>query len=185
VKYIDLPKSRLRLVCFYSLVQECEVKILKDLDKFNLLNDLSLTNKNVNTVISYYILKEICDYVIDNESKQRTVFYISVNRLNVPELYMSSLCENNGYIVYLHKLVKRLNTLLPILFYFGDCDLHDLKTQSGDSIDVITDIIEKNKLKSYRKFTFEKIKKYAERSGLAYIYKEYLNSIRITSLLYK
>lgn len=185
MKYIDLPKSRLRLVCFYSLIQKCEVKILKDLDKFDLLHELSLTNKNVNTVISYYILKEICDYVIDNESKQRTVFYIAKNKLNTPELYISSICEDNSYIVFLHKLAKKLNTLLPILFYFGESDLNELETQSGDSIDTITDIIENNNLKSYRKFTFEKIKKYAEQSGLAYIYKEYLNSIRITSLLYK
>lgn len=184
MKYIDLPKSRLRLVCFYSLARECEIKILKDLDKFDLLCEISLTNRNVNTVINYYILKEICDCVIDNESKQRTVFYISKNQSKIP-LHISSLCEGDSYITYLHKLAKKLNTLLPILFYFGECDLHDLQTQSGDSIDTITDIIESNNSKSYRKFTFEKIKKYAERSGLAYIYKEYLNSIRITSLLYK
>lgn len=187
---INVDKYNIDLIDLISLISECEIFILRDLDKFGLVDSTgaNFKKRDVKIVFYFYILKHVCDYIIDTKSKNKCVFFYNKKCLNESELAIFDRCDTSKWRFgqFLLTLINKLNNILPTLFYLSD-DLcfGEIDINTGECEDLASSIKSKLVTKSNKLFTFEKSKKFVKQFDLTYLDEQYFNQVKIKSLVYK
>ena len=190
---VCIDKFNLNIVDTISVVQNCELMIIKDLDKFELLNEGSCNfrKKDVKTIFYFYILKQICDTVINNKSLNKCVFIYNKKCMQTRDMLVFPRCDTTkmNFSNFIHTMLRKFNSVLPSLFYMYDSSIcfEDIKNDSscGEIQDIVHDIKHQLNIKSSKRFTFEKAKKLIKDFGLTYLDHHYFNQVKIKSLIYK
>tara|TARA_R110002110_G_scaffold32678_5_gene113101 strand:+ start:1059 stop:1625 length:567 start_codon:yes stop_codon:yes gene_type:complete len=188
VRSINLGKVQVKLFDTLSLISDTQVHISDDLHKFGLLSPLNYKKHDSKKVFYYYILKAICDCVIESKDKDKYVFFYNGECLR--DYYFEFLQHSNieELTVFLDSVIKKMNTILPTLFYICSdqcfCDINE-NIYSGEWQESINRIIAARQEKADKKFTFEKAKKFVDKYELTYLNREYFNKLKIGALLYK
>lgn len=185
---IDIPKHHIRVVDFLQLVIDCEEHILKDLDMFDLKTNLNCNKSATKTIFYYYILKHVCDTVMTNTSGNRCVFFYNADCVTQYDISFIQLTTSQHFVKFLNALIKKLNNVLPTLFFQCDDICFDqivADSTDGDFTDIVSNIRAAHDLKNYKKFTFEKAKAFVKQHGLTYLDREYFNKVKVKMLMYK
>lgn len=192
MKILDIDTHNVVLIDIISLIQNCELNIVKDLEQFSLIDDTgsNFRKKDVKTIFYFYILKSICDAVINSPSKNKCVFYYNKGCLCESDLIIFKRCDTSKwkFSQFILTFIKKLNNILPNLFYIADnnhacIDLID--TTTGEGKELISSIKSNILIKNKKIFTFEKAKNFIKEYGLTYLDEQYFNKVKIKSLVYK
>lgn len=191
MKVLSLDKHNIDLIDVFSLLQQCETDILRDLDMFDLIDTggANFKKKDTKTVFYFYILKYICDYVINSHSKNKCVFFYNKKCLDQDKLNIFKRCDTSKWKFgqFILTFINKLNNILPNLFYVVDDDVcfDQIDVDSGECKDMIGSIKSQMNVKNKKTFTFEKSKKFVKDYGLTYLDEHYFNKVKIKSLVYK
>lgn len=193
MKILDVNHFNIRLIDLISVIQNCEIQIVKDLETYELVSNetINLRKSDVKTVFYYYILKHVCDIVIESRTINKCVYFYNKECLDKSDLIVFSryAVDVDGFKGFVSTIIRKMNTILPNLFYmcndsFCFDDLcNDIKT--GESSDVLNNIKSQLDKKHNKNFTFENAKKFVKKFGLTYLDKQYFNKVKIKSLVYK
>lgn len=191
MKVLSLDKSNIDLIDMLSILQHCETDILRDLDMFKLIAEdgANFKKKDTKTVFYFYILKYICDYIINSRSKNKCVFFYNRKCLDQDKLNIVDRCDTSKWKFgqFILTFINKLNNILPNLFYIIDDDVcfDQIDINSGECKDMINSIKSQIMAKNKKIFTFEKSKKFVKEYGLTYLDEHYFNKVKIKSLVYK
>ncbi len=191
MRSLNIDKHNIILFDVISLIQDCEQNILQDLDRLCLLTEegCSFRKKDTKTVFYYYILKKICDTVIESTNKNKCVFFFNKCCLNSHHSILMKRCETSNWKFgqFVVTLIKKMNNILPNLFYISDDDIcfDQIDVSNGDGTELMNIIKNQAMVKNKKIFTFEKAKKFIQNFGLTYLDEHYFNKVKIKSLVYK
>lgn len=153
-------------------------QILLDLNQYGLLGE-KITNTNIKKICYHYLIKEMCDTFIKSTNKCAYYYNISDSNENI----LSVNFPNDDIGEFIHKLLKRINNILPIIIYIADVPYNELETTEGELI--VNNIIQSIYSFNTSKYTFHKAKKFAEINDLTFLSKHFFGSIKSKRLLYK
>lgn len=191
MKVLSLDKHNIDLIDVLSLLQQCETDILRDLDTFNLIDadGANFKKKDTKTIFYFYILKYICDCIINSRSKNKCVFFYNKKCLDQDKLNIFKRCDTSKWKFgqFILTFINKLNNILPNLFYVVDDDVcfDQIDVDSGECKDMIGSIKSQMNIKNKKIFTFEKSKKFVKEYGLTYLDEHYFDKVKIKSLVYK
>ena len=156
---------------------------------FELLEDINYKQHDTKKIFYFYILKSVCDCMLESSGNNRCVFFYNDNCIDRYKLQFIEHSDIHQYRVFFTSLVRKMNSILPTLFYIISDDrcfkeLSD-NIETGEYLDISNDIIAARRLKSNKRFTFERAKNFVKRYGLTYLDKEYFNKVKIKTLLYR
>lgn len=189
-----VDNGRITLVDGLSIIEQCQYDIISDLEMYEMLDKQQHININkidTQRVFYFYILKNICDTVMNSNSSTRCVVTLNNNCVSDYSFDIINLygVETDKFCSFVSRLFKRMNNILPTQFYIQHdqtCfkQLENVST-SGEYREMINDILAQHDKKSHKSFTFEKAKKFIDKYGLTYLNNEYFSKVKIKSLMYK
>lgn len=186
--------SRIMLFDGLEIVEQCQYSIISDLEMYGMLDKqrhININKIDTQRVFYFYILKNICDIVINSKTSARCVITfndkcISDYSFDIINLYG---VDQDKFCMFMTRLYKRMNNILPTQFYIHQHQTHFNKlndqTSPGEWRELMWDIEAQYEKKSRRLFTFEKAKKFIDKYGLTYLNNEYFSKVKIKSLMYK
>jgi hypothetical protein len=180
---------QVKLIDVLTLVEDCQIEIINDLHRFDLLEELSFKNHDTKRVFYYYILKTVCDVIIKSKGIDRCVFFYNHQCIQSYTIQFLEYSSVYRFREFLTTIINKMNNILPTLFYICDEErcfddiISDIHT--GEYIDISNDIIAAQQRKSNKLFTFEKAKSFVRRYGLTYLDRDYFNKVKIKTLLYR
>ena len=186
---VPLGNLQIKLIDILTLIEDCQIEVINDLHRFELLEDLSFKKHDTKKVFYYYILKIVCDTIIKSRGVNRCVFFYNHQCISDYDLQFLSYSNVYRFKEFFNTIIRKMNSILPTLFYVCDDDRcfkevqNDVK--SGEYIDISNDILSAQQRKANKTFTFEKAKTFVKRYGLTYLDEEYFNKVKIKTLLYK
>lgn len=193
MRSLDVDRFNINIIDVISVVSDCEIKIIKDLEQFDLIQSstVNFRKQDVKTIFYFYILKYICDIIINSKSSNKCVFFYNKKCISKYNLAVFSSCDTSTWRFgeFILTFIKKLNNILPNLFYITDDTIcfEQLNNHinSGECKDLLIDIKNELNNKSKKQFTFEKAHKFILKFGLTYLDKQYFHEVKIKSLLYK
>jgi hypothetical protein len=191
MKVLNIDKHNIDLIDMFSLLQQCETDILRDLDMFNLIDSdgANFKKRDTKTVFYFYILKYICEYIINSRSLNKCVFFYNKKCIDQDKLSIFERCDTSKWKFgqFILTFVNKLNNMLPNLFYITDDDIcfDQIELNSGECKDMMVSIKSQIMRKNKKIFTFEKSRKFVKEYGLIYLDKHYFDQVKIKSLVYK
>lgn len=191
MRELNVDKHNVVLFDVISLIQSCEKDILRDLDRLDLLTDegCNFRKKDTKTVFYYYILKKICDTVIQSTNKNKCVFFYNKCCLSSQSLILMKRCDTSNWKFgqFIMTLIKKMSNILPNVFYISEDDVcfDQIDICNGDGEELMSKIKNQVTIKNKKIFTFEKAKKFISDFGLTYLDEHYFNKVKIKSLVYK
>ena len=147
MKVIDL-KYNLYLVDFTQVELEILQSLKKELDRYGLLTKEDLPKADYIKLVNYFTLYSVCKTYSELQNKKNTIFYLNSSKVDADIL----------------KFVLEIKKYFPISLYIG--------TSPWDSSDPAVKTEITMKLKEFRysidysKYSFNKIKKFCNKSGL-------------------
>jgi len=185
---INADKYGLCVVDFLSIITDCEYEIMKDLDQYDLRENIKYSNQNVKTVFYFYIIKRVCDVIINIKHGNRIVFFFNDECINRYDFSFCEFSSLKSFTDFVKSVVNKLNAILPILIY-KTCDIcyDDILDNytTGDIQDIMLTMSNMRQNKSNSFFTFERAKKFIKQYKLTYLDKEYFNEVKVKALMYK
>jgi hypothetical protein len=184
----NIDRYRLYVIDFLSIVSDCEMQIMRDLDSYGLRNELNLNKKNVQIVYYFYIFKAVCDAVINSKSDNKCMFFYNEECVSEYDLTSCKLSSDQMFGKFISRAVNKFNNILPLLFYKTTVLCFDKIsdfTSDGDVRDVILSMSEFNDKKKNKPYSFERLNKFIKTYNLTYMSQEYFNKVKVKALLYK
>lgn len=186
--------GRITLIDGLSIIEQCQYEIISDLEMYEMLDNqrhININKTETQRVFYFYILKNICDIVMESNSSSRCVVILTDGCITEYSFDIISLygVDVDKFCSFMTRLFKRMNNILPTQFYIqhdGTCfkQLENVSTP-GEYREMINDILAQHDKKSRKSFTFEKARKFINKYGLTYLNNEYFSKVKIKSLMYK
>jgi len=184
-KFLFLQENDLLLINFDSLFSEIEVNCLNDLHSYGLVKSFSvnLSKRDVKKLIYHHVIYGMCEEILCNKHNYRKVIVLPPKIREFHEL--SQFCPLEKLEPLLERLLKQLKNSLPFVIYKADEYLfEETSIDNGKMQDMIGILSQLCINRTDKKFTFEKIKTFANKFDLTFLSKEYFNSIKTTLLLH-
>ena len=183
IKKIRLDTHNITLIDFYSVVTECELDIINDLYVLELLDGLNFMKKDTKKVFYFYIIKKICEFLVETREKNKIIFYF--NEDSIPKTEITQYCNNFRFKSFIRTIAKKVNQLFPVKIYFNDLEFSEFKSNSGETKDVVMQIREKLNSFKVENYTFSKIKLFTQKYELTYLSKDYFCQVKVKAIMYK
>ena len=189
-----VDNGRITLIDGLSIIERCQYDIISDLEMYEMLDKqrhININKIDTQRVFYFYILKNICDTVMESNSSTRCVVTLNNNCVSDYSFDIINLygVETDKFCSFVSRLFKRMNNILPTQFYIqhDQACFNQLENMStpGEYREMINDILAQHDKKSRKSFTFEKAKKFIDKYGLTYLNNEYFSKVKIKSLMYK
>lgn len=160
----ELQKNNIVLIDYANIVN------LANLDLIALRAHQEMTLKDVKRYIYHFLTRALCDAIINCTDGKPII----IVRSGIGELFRG--------------ILDKLCKLLPIRVYREE--FHCCEGGSDfDLGDIEIDYLDMNKLincqPQCKTYSFEKIKKFADKNGLTFLSEEYFNQLRTKQLLFR
>jgi hypothetical protein len=179
----SIPQHRICLVNIDQILDSASHKVLDSINWYARIDKDYTLNKPVKLFITHFIIHEICEFVLHHKTNNKIIFFVSP-KLNSKLHYYFDTDE-------LDKLIKsvlmKIHKLLPIRLYFGKVSYIGFISEQEENTGFFQTQLQELKVivsTEYKKYTFSRIKKYAEDKGLKFLNEEYFNNIKSGQLIF-
>jgi len=184
---IRLNTYNLTFVDVNSVISSCEIDIIDDLYKYNLLRDIRFNNKDTKKVFYYYIIKKICDILINSKDTNKIIFWF-----NSIDLESSGFLEHTTHIrlkSFIETVIRKLKSFFPVKFYVSDMQFehfeHIVEEDRGTRREVAQNVHESLKKFKIENYTFSKVRQFIQNFELTYLDNHYFNQVKVKAIMYK
>jgi len=184
-KFVFNKEKNLILINFINILAEISPACLNDLDTYGLITDyrINLSDRDTKKLIYHHIIHGICEEIQKTTHKHRKVIVIPPRIDDSQEIVQ--FCHPEEFSIFLTKLLKSLQNLLPVVLFQSDEDLFSSENiDSGKMQDILSIMSQLCHIKDSRNFTFERMKKFSSKFDLDFLSNSYFNSIKTKMLLH-
>ena len=184
VECFEVPGYSFCLLNYSDFLREVEIKIINDLNKFDLLDNLSLQKHDVKKIFYHHIIRDACDLVINNKLKNKPVLYY--NPIDV-DLELFKYSSKYKILSFIKTITNKLRRLLPLKIYqsaeplklfIDNCKITgELRSRAN----MIHEYISRHE---GHKYTFSSVKTFAKRYDLTYLSETYFHNIKTKNLMF-
>lgn len=190
---VVVNNARLLLIDGLSIVQDCQHKILSDIEAYDMTDGgcINIKHDDTRRVFYFYTLKAICDVVIESQQDTRCVVMFNDQCVKHYDFDFIKYYQVPGqqFCKFIQQLFTHMDKILPTQFFIQRDEVCFSQLMqdglSGECRELINDINSQHAKKAKKVFTFEKAKKFINKYQLTYLNNEYFNKEKIKSLLYK
>lgn len=175
-------KSDIILLDFYNIIKKAETSIINQLFDYGLTKKINLHNQDTKKIIYHNVIYQICEQIIKADPLKKKVIIVTEAKLRDTEL--AKYCELKEYIKFFKTLITKLQTILPIPVCRSMYDAENTKNNTGESREIQACAQEAIKYMQNQSFSFQKIKKFAQKHGLIFLSSNYFNDLKIKQLLH-
>ena len=193
MEFVDLDNYGLRVVNFNSIFTRAYKDIVQDLYTYDKSHDFHVKSHDTKKIYYYHVIKHLCDTVISYKTDNRIVIYYSdkdvkcdFKQMENPRTRKVKKDTRPQFILFMNRLFKRIKSIIPIRVYCGDVKFDTFiqyyNTNKGKYLETINDI---RSVKSHNRFDFSKFKRFTEQYKLVYLTEQYINQVKVKSIMYK
>jgi hypothetical protein len=177
-----LRNHNIRLIDFSAIFKKnIEADLLNDLYSFNLLKDdsLNLRSPAVKRLMHHHIIYGLCEHVLAVKGKEKIVIIHCQSTSPTRQLHMFT--DHKEVQTFFNKFIDRIIKMFPVKFLITDLSFNtirkDIKSNNGDSVEIINEakyIIDNFDISKY---TFSKARYFAKKYGLEFLSNNYFQQI--------
>jgi len=184
---VHLPTHNINVISFEQIYNESFVpNFLRYLAEYNIA-EIKLKNKDIRKLLYHSIIHAICESVLHVKGREKTVIYYNTNHL--PKSDLNRYVSEEELIVFVEMLLRKMTKLLPIKIFITSHTFEYFKylLQKNDArgMELLYNIKSLIERSNYEKYTFKKIRVFAQKYGLAFLSDVYFNAIKSKQLLLK
>ena len=187
VKCFELPNSSFCLLDYAGFLSKIESKIIDDLHKFDLLDDLSLQKYDVKKIFYHHIIYNLCDLIINNKLRSKPVVYYHSEDI---ELELFKFSSKYKVLAFINTVTNKVKRLLPLKIYESDESFHQFteacisRGATGERaarINIVNEFINRHNI---QKYNFAGVKSFVKRYELTYLSETYFHNIKTKNLMF-
>ena len=184
IKCFELPTSSFCLINYADIIRISEVDIINDLDMYDLLNNVNLRSKDVKKVFFHYIIKNVCEVILNKKTKNKAVVFYNEQEFDL-ELY--NYKDKMTVHKFLRTITRKIQSMIPICVYYTDDHFKTFqnkyisKAVLKEKCAMIEQLINDHDVSRYN---FAKIKKFASDNNLTYLSEIYFYNMKTKNLMF-
>ena len=193
MEFVDLDNYGLRVVNFNSIFTRAYKSIVQDLYTYDKSHDYHVRSGDTKKIYYYHVIKNLCDTVIGYSTDNRVVIYYSdkdvkcdFKQMENPRTRKNNKDTRPHFVLFMNRLFRRIKSIIPVRVYCGDVKFDTFvqyyNTNKGKYLETINDI---RAIKPHNRFDFSKFKRFAEQYKLVYLTEQYINQVKVKSIMYK
>ena len=184
IKCFEFPLCSFCLINYADFLKQTEVKIINDLDSYDLLDKLNLRNHDTRKVFYHHIIKDICELILNKKTKNKAVLLFNPQEL---ELELFNYRKKDDVVSFLTTITKKIKSMIPVCVYHTDDQFkmyenkYTPKAVIKEKTAMISHLID---TQDRTKYNFAKIKKFAKDYQLTYLSETYFYNIKTKNLMF-
>lgn len=191
---IELDNYSLHVINFESIFLRAYKCIVDDLFTYDKFHDHNVRSQDTKRIYYYHLIRTICDMVIETKTTNKIVIYYCEKDIKCDFQSCTNYRTRKGggndnrsdFVLFMNRFFKQIKTMIPVRVFIGDVKFNTFvqyyNTNKGKYIEVINEL---RSITSKPNFNFSKLKKYSDKYKLTYISKDYLNQVKVKSIMYK
>ncbi len=164
------------------LINEIQPEIINSLHEFNLL-DKSINNLSVKKFIYHYTIYNICQRLLDCNTKSIVFF----NNTQLDECELTKYYSEQEILIFFTNFLRRVDKILPVKIFISKYSIvyldHLISINDGKAQTTINSMITKINNLDIGRYTFSDVKKFTKRYELTFLNKDYFNRLSTKLLL--
>jgi len=175
IRAFNINNYMMHVVSCSDIIHDQEVAIINDLDKYSLLENILLGNRDTKKVFYFHIIKGICEYIEQSLENKSHVFYYSPCDLKFLEL--TEYVDRYRVLNFLNTLTKHLMNLLPVKFYTSDVcfDTLEGEQKSGEVIEHMHSMRDLIKYKCREPGSTSRMRSFLSKNEFNYLNEKYFS----------
>jgi hypothetical protein len=173
-----------KILDFTPVSKEISKLTLSDMEKYDLLGNPKFS-RDVKKLLLHHTIHCVCETFIKRRSNTPCVLYFAKNTYNTKlhGFFSDSLINDE-----LYQNVVKIKNILPIRVYIASEPFEMARLQieenSGEGIDILSNIKYCIDNHQSERFTFSRIKQYTNRHKLTFLNENYFNRLKTKNLLF-
>ena len=179
---IEIDAHNLCLIDIKDILAQCEVDILNDLGKFDLIENFKFQHQDTKKIIYHHIIYNICNIVIHHMTFNKIILVYNSSDVMFKELV--DYASKQRFLSFQENTIKKIKNILPI-------KIVDLKKSFGDIQKILSDgngerieLINKLKEVSSTVDSFQKVKNFAKRYELNFLDNDFFHRVKTKNLMF-
>jgi len=193
INRLDLDNYGLTVLNFADIFQSAYVDIVKDLFTYDKFHDHNVRSQDTKRIYYYHMVKHTCDVVKDTKSDNKIVIYYSEKdvKCDFPQVTNKRTRNTNidrkpEFVLFINRFFKQIKHIIPVRVYLGDVKFMTFvqyyNTNKGKYLETINNM---RTIRQKRNFDFEKFKSFTRKFKLNYLTEQYINHVKVKSIMYK
>ena len=191
--YVDLDNYNLRIVNFQSIFTKAYSNIVDDLYMYDKFHDYNVRSQDTKKIYYYHMIKQLCDDVMDMNTTNKIVIYYSekdvkcdFKQVTNKRTRVTKKDTRPEFVLFMSRFFKQIKTIVPVRTFAGDVKFDTFiqyyNTNKGKYLETINRI---KTIKRSDRFNFSKFKQFTNKYKLVYLTEQYVNQLKVKSIMYK
>jgi hypothetical protein len=193
MNHIDLNTYGLRVVDFQSIFTKAYKNIVNDLFMYDKFHDHNVRSQDTKKIYYYHTIKQICDDIIVMNTDNKIVLYYCEKDVKCDFQKVTNKQTRKGkkdnrpeFILFMNRFFKQIKNIIPVRVFFGKVKFNTFiqyyNTNKGKYLETINEI---RSIKRPTRFDFSKFKQFTMKYKLIYLTEQYINQVKVKSIMYK
>lgn len=190
---LDLDNYGLTVLNFADIYHHAFKDIVNDLFMYDMHQDHNVRIKDTKKIYYYHIIKHTCDTICNTITDNKIVIYycdkdIKCDFVKVSNSKTRKPVKSNKpeFKLFMNRFFKQIKSIIPVKVFIGDVKFVTFVQYYNTNKGKYTETI--NMMRSIRQkkdFNFEKFKQFTNKYKLRYLTEQYINQVKVKSIMYK
>lgn len=191
--HVELNNYGLHCVSFDQIFFEAYKHIVEDLFTYDKFHDHNVRSQDTRRIYYYHLIKHTCDTVINMKTTNKIVIYYSdkdircdFKQVRNKQTRRTGRDTRDDFVLFMNRFFRTIKSLIPVRVFISPVKFSTFvqyyNTNKGKYIEMINQM---RTIKSNYRFNFEKFKKFTDKHKLTYLNEQYINQVKVKSIMYK
>lgn len=191
--HLELNNYGLHLINFQDIFTRAYRNIVDDLFTYEKFHDYNVRMQDTKRIYYYHMIKQLCDDVIGTKTNNKIVIYycekdVKCDFAQVENKKTRRITRDKRpeFVLFMNRFFKQIKTIVPIRVFVGDVKFETFiqyyNTNKGKYLETINNI---RSVHRHKNFDFSKFKKFTSKHKLTYLTEQYINQVKVKSMMYK
>ena len=193
MEYIDIDNYGLRVIDFKHIFNRAYSNIVDDLFTYDKYHDHNVRSQDTKRIYYYHIIKQICDDIISHKTMNKIVLHYCWKDIRCDFKQVENKRTRHvkkdtrdEFVLFMNRFFKQIKTIIPIKVFINDVKFNTFVQYYNTNKGKYTETINKIRgLPGNRVINFEKFKKFTTKYKLVYLTEQYINQVKVKSIMYK
>lgn len=193
MRRLDLDNYGMSVLNFAEIFRKAYVDIVDDLFTYEKFHDHNVRSQDTKRIYYYHMIKHLCDAVRDTHTENKIVIYFSEKDVKCDfksvtnkRTRKTSVDKKPEFVLFMSRFFKQIKHIIPVRVYLSDVKFETFvqyyNTNKGKYLELINNL---RTIRQKRNFDFEKFKTFTKKFKLNYLTEQYINQVKVKSIMYK
>jgi len=191
--HLELSNYGLHLINFQDIFTKAYKNIVNDLFVYEKFHDHNVRMQDTKRIYYYHLIKQLCDDVVDTKTSNKIVIYYCEKDVKCDFSQVANKKTRHikrdkrpEFVLFMSRFFKQIKHIVPVRVYIGDVKFDTFiqyyNTNKGKYLETVNKI---RTVKQHKNFDFSRFKKFASKHELTYLTEQYINQVKVKSMMYK